>query len=305
MVEEIRPPAPPRPGWLAALLPLVLIIWGFVGAYLIQLGIESTSRVRSGEKLLQELAYFPSGRLIREASIEYQTLAADVIWLVAINYYGHHLQTDQRYDWLGHIFQQLTVLDPAFVGAYHFGAMTLAWDARKPDSAIALLTSGMKANPMNWQLPFDAGFITFMHGRNRDERTAALSAERAARFFAVSSRLPGAWSVVERWVPYVTAQAGNYDAAEQMWRDIYYRTENRKLRELVIRQVKNLRLDERIDRLQEGVNRFRETEGRLPRNLAEVVERGFLLEIPEEPFGGRFYLDGATVRTTTPPGRRN
>jgi hypothetical protein len=254
--------------------------------------------------MAQELAYFPSGRLVREASIEYQSLAADAIWLIAINYYGRHTQTDQRYDWLGHILRQLTVLDPHFVSAYHFGAITLAWDAHKPDSAVTLLTDGMKANPMEWQLPFDAGFILFMQGRNQDGPVAAVSAQQAARFFSVSAKLPGAWSVVERWAPYVTAKSGDFDAAKQMWADIYYRTQNRKLRELVLRQLEHLLREEGLARLQEAVNRFREAERRPPASLRELVERGFIPAVPKKPATGYYYLDSLTVRFRDTVSRR-
>ena len=73
-----------------------------------------------------------SGQFVRQAAFEYRELAADLVWLRAIQYYGYHLMTDHKYEWLGHVFGILTTLDPRFIGAYHFGAMTLAWDARKP-----------------------------------------------------------------------------------------------------------------------------------------------------------------------------
>jgi len=296
VVEEIRPAEPSGPGRLAGLLPIVLAIWGFVCVYLLQLGIESGAHVRRREKIVRELAYFPSGKALRLVTAEYRELASDFVWLTAIDYYGRHQETDRRYEWLGHIFGILTALDERFVGAYHFGAITLAWDARKPHEAIRLLYSGMKANPLNWQLPFDAGFINYM--LLRDYKTAA-------RLFDIASRLPDAWSVVARWAPYVAAKGGDFETARRMWRDVYYSTENRRLRELVLRQLKSLKLEEGMAALQDAVDRFREETGRLPRDIVELVERGYVDEVPEEPFGGSFYIDSGLVRTTTPPGSRN
>jgi len=296
VVEEIRPAAPSGPGRLAGLLPAVLAVWGFVGVYLLQLGIEAGAAGHRRERLMQELAYFPSGRAVRLVTAEYRELASDFIWLTAIDYYGRHQETDRRYEWLGHIFGILTTLDERFIGAYHFGAITLAWDARKPHEAVRLLYSGMKANPLDWRLPFDAGFVNYM--LLRDYRTAA-------RLFEIASRLPDAWSVVARWAPYVAAKGGDIETARRMWRDVYYSTENRKLRELVIRQLRSLRLEEALAELQSAVERFREETGRLPRNVAELAVRGYVGELPDEPFGGEFYLDGERVRSTTPLNRRN
>jgi len=297
MVQEISArPGLRQPGWLVGLLPTVVVIWGFVGIYLLQLALDATSKSRGTERLVQELAYFPSGRFVRGATIEYQELASDLIWLTAIDYYGRHQETDRKYQWLGHIFEVLTTLDPRFIGAYHFGAIVLAWDAHQPREALRLLTSGMKANPLNWQLPFDAAFINCMV--IGDYPTAAF-------LFNVASKLPGAWSVAARWAPYMLVKAGDFETARRMWRDIYFSTENRKLRELVLRQLRNLNLDEALARLQGAVDRFYADRGRWPVNLGELVRAGYLEAIPEEPFGGRFYLDQGKVRTTTPPGQRN
>lgn len=296
MVEEIRPRgAPPGPGWLGRLFPLVLVLWGFVGVYLLQLTIDSSSRGQMRERVVQEMMYFPSGQFLRQVTIEYQELASDLVWLRAIQYYGHHLMTDRKYDWLGHVFGILTELDPRFVGAYHLGAITLAWDARQPQEAIDLLVLGMKANPMDWQLPFDAGFISYMLLRDY---------EQAGLFFEIASRLPGAWSVASRWAAVSVTKSGSHEAAREMWLEIYQGTDNRALKALVLRQLRALKLEEGIARLQAAVDRFREEQGRYPAELAGLVRAGYISSLPEEPYGGRYYLDEGRVESTTPPGQR-
>jgi hypothetical protein len=281
---------------LGRLLPLVIICWGFVGVYLLQLSIDRSGGNRMREKVIQELTYFPSGRFIREVSLEYRGLAADWVWLRAIQYYGFHMMTDRKYDWLGHVFGILATLDPRFIGAYHFGAFTLAWDAHQPTEGIRLLIEGMKANPMSWQLPFDAAFISYMVTKDY---------EAASTLFEIASRLPNAWFIAGRWAAVARGKAGDFAAARQMWLDIYNGTENKALRSLAVRQLRNLKLDEGLYRLQEAVNRFRETEHRLPSGLVELRASGYIAEIPEEPYGGRFYLDNGTVRTTTPASERD
>jgi len=297
LVEEIRTETAVTggPGRLAPMLPLVLIVWGFVSVYLLQLSIDSTSKAEMREKVVQDLVYFPSGDFLREATIEYQNVASDAVWLRAIQYYGHHLMTDRKYEWLGHVFEILTTLDPQFIGAYHFGAITLAWDAAKPREATRLLVEGMKANPMDWQLPFDAGFINYM---------LLADYEAAAAFFEVTAKLPGAWLVASRWAAVARAKAGDFVTARDMWLEIYHGTENQQLRKLVVRQLRLLILEEGLGRLQEGVDRFREDRGFLPGSIPELIRAGYIDRMPEEPYGGRFYLDNGRVRSTTPPNQR-
>jgi len=296
-----RPRAPGRAGPLAGILPVVLIVWGFVGAYLLQLSLDRAGENRMRERAMAEMAYFPSGRFLRQASIEYQSLAADFIWLRGIQYYGYHLMSDRKYEWLGHVFDILTSLDPGFIGAYHFGAITLAWDAGKPHEAVDFLTRGMRANPMSWQIPFDAGFICYMLLRDYG---------RAGTFFEVAAKMPNAWFVLARWAAIAKAKAGDFQTAREMWLDILKGTENRKLKELIVRQLTNLKLEETIARLQDAVRKFQEDKNRLPADseeypfFTELLDAGYIERIPEEPFSGRFYLKDGKVLSTTPPNQR-
>jgi len=297
VLTEVKPrrPAPRIPGPLAGILPAVLIVWGFVGAYLLQLSLDRAGEERMREKAVAEMAYFPSGRFVRGAAIEYQGPAADFVWLRAIQYYGYHLMSDRKYEWLGHVFGILVSLDPRFIGAYHFGAITLAWDAHKPHEAVDFLTEGMKANPMNWQIPFDAGFICYMVLRDY---------ERASTFFEVASKMPNAWFILSRWAAIAKAKAGDFRTAREMWLDILKGTENRALKALVVRQLKNLIVEEAIDSLQKAAQRFAEDRRRPPVDLSELVDAGYIERIPEEPYGGQFILRNGRVTTTTPPGQR-
>jgi hypothetical protein len=297
MLEEVtpRPQAPRGPRPIVAALPVVLVIWGFVGVYLLQLSLDRKGETRMREKMMAELAFFPSGQFVRQAAFEYRELAADLVWLRAIQYYGYHLMSDHKYEWLGHVFGILTTLDPRFVGAYHFGAMTLAWDARKPQEAIDFLVSGMQVNPLSWQLPFDAGFISYMVLKDY---------ERASALFNIASKMPDAWFISARWAAISKAKAGDFETARQMWLDIYNGTENRALRALVVRQLKNLKFEESLGLLQKAVQKFQEDRKRYPTGLRELIDAGYLDRVPEEPYGGRFMLKDGKVQSTTPVSQR-
>jgi hypothetical protein len=127
---------------------------------------------------------------------------------------------------------------------------------------------------------------------------------RAGTFFEVASKMPNAWFILARWAAIAKAKAGDFQTAREMWLDILGGTENRALKALVVRQLKNLDLSEATDRLQKAVHRFEQDRRRLPTDLRELVTAGYVGRIPEEPFGGRFYLKDGKVLTTTPPSQR-
>ena len=43
---------------------------------------------------MNDSLYLPSGKFISEASLGYRQLAADVVWLSAVQYYGEYRQTN-------------------------------------------------------------------------------------------------------------------------------------------------------------------------------------------------------------------
>ena len=75
-----------------------------------------------------ELLFFPSGRLLKPACLGFDTWVADLCWVRALQYYGLHRLTDQRYEGSQHLFATITDLDPQYQSAYLLGAVVLAQD---------------------------------------------------------------------------------------------------------------------------------------------------------------------------------
>jgi len=194
--------------------------------------------------------------------------------------------TDRKFEWLGHIFEILTQLDPYFIGAYHFGGITLAWDAHEPYSAIALLRKGTRANPLNWQLPFDIGFIHYTLLDNYDA---------AGYYFLIASKLPNAWSMVSRWSAFAYAKAGKVNVSRQIWIDLYNQTDNKALKALIERNLAFLIAKEDMGILQTAVQNYRKSQGRYPTNLLELLRKGYIKNLPKDPWGGSYVLKDSIV----------
>lgn len=215
----------------AVLKPVIILLAisiGITAIWNIQFYLDLNQNKAMSERIVEELMYFPSGKFIKPAVIEYQTATADLIWLRSIQYYAQHMLSDRKYEWLDHIFNILTSLDPKFIGAYDFGSLVLAWDAHQPSLALKLLNRGFAYNPLNWKLVFDAAFIEYMI--NKDYVSAGY-------YFEIASKLPETWTITERWAAFAYAKGGAKNLALEVWVTIYNTTENRKLKELAEREL--------------------------------------------------------------------
>jgi tetratricopeptide (TPR) repeat protein len=271
------------------LLGLVIVVGAATLIYF--LGITLNEQRYSGD-IIEELMYFPSGRMLRVASLGYDTLVADLLWLRGIQYYGEHRRGDQEYPLAEHVFATITDLDPRFIGAYRFGAYVLAQDVGQPAAGIELLKKGIRNNPDRWQLPFDLGFMYFIELEDN---------AKAAHFFRFASRFADAPEITKRFTAFAYRKAGRTNVAKALWEEIHRSSPNEIVREAAEYALKNIHLDDTVDALDAMVERFRSDNGRSPAGLNELVTSGLLKGIPHDPFGGEYFLDPRTqtVMSTT------
>jgi hypothetical protein len=177
-----------------------------------------------------ELLYYPSGVFVRQASLGYETAAADLAWLRAIQYYGEHRITDQRYDHIGHLMHVVTELDPRFIEPYVFGGFVLAQELGQPERGLALLRRGLHANPGNWELAFKIGFLHYVSTHDY---------AAAARYFTMAARMPGHAEYVERFAAWTQERAGNAGLAILLWKEILANG-NQYMQEVARRELRRL-----------------------------------------------------------------
>ncbi len=195
-----------------------------VGVALLLLSLASSLPLpapRTPASVQEELVFFPSGTLLRPASLGYDTLVADLCWLKAIQYYGKHRLSDRVYTGAEHVFRVIADVDPRFSSNYLFGALVLAQDAGDPDAAIRLLQRGMHRLPANWELPFEAGFIEYLVRHNPTAATAYF--ERAAAY-ADDPDLP------RRFAAWTAYRAGDVASAVHLWEAMAERSSDPRVR---------------------------------------------------------------------------
>jgi tetratricopeptide (TPR) repeat protein len=179
---------------------------------------------------LEELAYYPSGQHLQRATLGHAESAADLAWLRAVQYYGEHRKTDNRFEKMYHVFDILTTLAPNFESAFVFGAFALAQEGRDFPRAAALMAKGLDRNPRSGRLAFEAGFLYYVKPGGRD-------LDHAAEYFERASRLPGAPTSSREFAAFAHQNTGSLAVAYQLWREIRETSPNRYLREIADREM--------------------------------------------------------------------
>ena len=279
-------------GHPAAILALVAVCFGAaIGVQMLR-----DAKYPRGVRQTAGLLYVQSGEALKRLSLEFESLAADVYWIRAIQHYGgERLATGPRnYDLLYPLLDLTTSLDPYFSIAYRFGAIFLSEQypggPGRPDQAIKLLEKGIKAQPTKWQYYHDIAFVHYWH--NRDFRAAAEWFQRAAD-------QPGAPNWLQPLVPAMLNAGGDRSSARLLWGNLL-QSDQEWLRRTAARRLRQLDALDGIDQLQAYVSANPPAPGeRYSWEL--LIRRRLLAGVPLDPTGKPFEIDPASGQVTVAP----
>ena len=260
------------------IVPIVLSI------YITQIHIE---RHKGVEQRIEEVMLLPKGEYLKPAVIGYEQLVGDIIWLRAIQVIGEKVVTPQGYDWVYHAMDIVTTLDPKFTYAYELGGVTLSVLGKRPDLSNMLLEKGVRENPTVWQIPFYIGFNNFFYLNNY---------EAAAEYMDKASKLPSHPSYLPKFAARLYVQAGNPNVALDFLARMYKETDDEKVKLALEQRIKEVTVERDARFLEGEVNRYKEIYNLYPDNLQDLVRKGIIKEIPQEPFGGFYYFNSSDSR---------
>ena len=249
--------------------------------------------------------YVTSGTTVRRLAAGYATLAADLYWIRAVQYYGGiKLRLDKRnrgeqatvvgaadYALLYPMLDLTTTLDPKFNIAYRFGSIFLAepypGGAGRPDLAVALLEKGLAARPDRWEYMQDIGFVHYWWRHDY---------QAAAQWFQRASQVPGAPWFLRSLAATTLAEGGDRRSSRTMWQAIRDSAEIDWLRNDADRRLLQLDTMDFIDQVQEDVNRAHSS-GVTASTWQELIRAGVVRGTPVDPSRTPLELDASgTVR---------
>lgn len=216
--------------------------------------------------------YIPSGKYLKYAAFGYSSLAADLIYLWAIQYYSDYTITE-RYLYLDHIFSIINELDPRYLDPYEVGAQIAAHEAGDVDLALKILDRGLKKNPHEWIFPFEAG-----HYARDVKKDYGLAKE----YFRKAAGIKDSPSLLRRLYASAALGAGDYETAWNTWLEIYQTTRDQRIKKIASNHLYQVKSARDTARLHEALNEYKKRYGHYPPELNQLVRAGLIPSVPKD-----------------------
>ncbi len=285
-MTELTEKAPSsRPGLSQGFILLVVLSQLLVAVWFLQVAIDD----RFGEyRATEEILYVEDGETLKKVLLGFESLAADLYWLRAVQYFGGQrlYSTEKRFDLLEPLLDITTTLDPHLKVAYTYGATLLSepWPtgAGVPFKGLSLIDKGIENNPDHWRFYLDKGFVYFWV--LKDYKTAA-------EIFLKGSKLPGApyWMVAT--AGRTLARGGERRTARELWKILYETAENEQMRHNAQIHLQQLDALDQVEVLTKLAGKYEEQLGHFPESWQEMVEAGYLRRVPADPIGVPYVLN--------------
>ena len=181
-----------------------------------------------------------------------------------------------------------TRLDPYNMDAYYFAQAVLAWEKGMAQRAVELLEYGFAHRTWDWYLPF---YISF------DYAFFLKDYEKAGMYLAKAAALK---PEVE-WYATLAAryfyEGGSTALALAYLREMIPAARNEAIKKRLVTRAEAF---EKVLKIEEAIAAYKQRFQTNPEDLERLVRAGLLARIPEDPYGGKFYLDEqGRVRTTS------
>ena len=276
---------------MTARIPIFIVLAGLAGLYPLQRYIDSS---KPRDTVNEESLYFTSGKTLKRMSLGMASLTADIYWIRTVQYFGRKvvdaggIGVDTRkidMKLLAPLLDIVVTLDPHEISPYRFGAIFLPdHDAQ---AAIDLLQRGIEANPDQWRLYQDLGFIYWHNGQY----------QQAAEIYERGSANPAAPFWMKDAGGLMRIKGGSREAARSIY-SRYLESDDENIRNHAKWRLGQLDALDQLDALNQLVSAYKSQLGSCPsdwRVLARLTARMGLplndrLE-PLDPLGQPFVLD--------------
>ena len=269
-------------GWVAALA--LLVSMGFSWRLLPLRSLSESGReVRERPGLLAAVSGSP------EFALGFRSVLSDVAWLQAVQVAGNRKMTHWEYDRLYELLDVVSKFDPKFEIPYLLGGLVLGESTPHAQKALHVLGRGKEQYPADWRFPFYMGFTYYF---------SLGDGIAGGRAMAEAARLPGSPAYLPGLASRMLSEAREPEVALALLGPIVRQESDPARRAVLERRIRDVTVERDLQLLERAVESYREKMGVVPRELSDLVRAGILSRIPEEPNGGRYFMEpGGKVRS--------
>lgn len=235
------------------------------------------------------IIYIPSGKYLKYATFGYSSLAADLIYIWAIQYYSTYTVID-RFQYLEHIFSIIAELDPRYTDPYEVGALIAYYEAKNLQLAYKIMDLGSEKNPDQWIFPFEAGHYAQM----------AKDYQTARKYYEKAMKIPGAPDIVKRLYAAAGFKVMDLKTSWETWLEIYNTSQDERTKKIASKHLYQVKSASDMNVLREAIKQYKERYRHNPGELEELVQMGFIASVPND-LDGKDYLYDSKTGEVKPP----
>lgn len=243
-----------------------------------------------------KVGYVPEANALKFITADQRYLVADWVVLKVLFYFGSLIEKAEGgnlvaskpdYPGMFKMLQTALKLEPYNADAYYFAQAAFTWEVGRYKEVNNLLDYGMKYRTWDAQLPFFAGFNAayFM----KDYKKAAEYMKKAAE--------------IAKEQQFATLAARFfYEAGETDFGILFIDVMKSSAKDTNEKKLYEFRRNAllAVKSIEDAIKLYQRKLGGSPAALADLVSTGFLTSIPQDPYGGKFYLDPqGKVRSTS------
>jgi tetratricopeptide (TPR) repeat protein len=272
-----------------------------LGAYLLLLS--PLQRQLKERAVAVKLGYTPVAEALKMTSADHRYALAGWTVLKVLFYYGttidkarEHVVVSPEYYNMYKTLETVVKLDPYNMDAYYFAESAFTWELGRISDVNRMLDYGMKYRTWDWYLPFFAGF---------NEAYFLKDYAKAGRYMQKAAEISGD-PLFTRLASRYFYESGRTQLGLAFLDTVIKSTRDRQVREVYLLRRQALAA---VQEIEAAIHKFQKLFARDPQTIAELVAVNILEAIPEDPYGGDFYIDQqGKVRSTSKfaflPGRK-
>lgn len=219
---------------------------------------DAANRRRARFPAGEDLLYLPRPSALHVMALGHDELAADLVFIRGLVYFGSQLEDKGDYRWLESYLDTITKLDPRWKTPYRWAGVATMYNGKKITNESVMLSNhflerGVAQFPDDWELPFMLGCNYLFELHSDDARQKEEWRRIGGQWVQHAALVGGGPS----WVPLLAAtimrQEGQDEAAVRHLEEVYVSTEDERTRQQVRNEL--VALHAKIDLAREARER--------------------------------------------------
>ncbi|MBY0358143.1 MAG: hypothetical protein K2W82_09095 [Candidatus Obscuribacterales bacterium] len=175
----------------------------------------------------------PSVETVRLLSLGFERAAADIYWLLFVQYYGDPDAggSKSRYILAPRFLELVIKLDPHFIEPYWFASFILGSELKLKKECEQILDFGIRENPDSWTLPYIAGFNEYIYQKN---------VKKAAAYYRIGAACPNAPAWLAQQAKIMDSGVPAIVKTTQIWWQVYHTADSPMIKQKARAQLVTL-----------------------------------------------------------------